>query len=280
MPGMSGVEATRRLLARAPDARGRPDVLRRPRPGRRRAGRGAVGYLLKDAEPDGLVAASARRRAASRRWTRAARGAAARSRGGLPASVLFGPRGRGAGAGGRGLANKQIARNLGIAERTVKAHLTSIFTQIGVTDRTSAALWAHRRGLVGTPPKARRAAEPHGRRGVGATVVGWQRTGFPWWADLLVGFLALVLFVVVFAVASGSRAEPAQRPRWRRLAYLTTALAQFDAVVFAGSLVWGVGLPVWLAVGLAVLAGVALGAVLTWLCSLQRRRRVNALSSA
>ena len=53
-----------------------------------------------------------------------------------------------------GLANKQIARALGIAERTVKAHLTSIFNQIGVTDRTSAALWAHRRGLVGAPPKA------------------------------------------------------------------------------------------------------------------------------
>ena len=52
-----------------------------------------------------------------------------------------------------GLANKQIARTLGIAERTVKAHLTSVFTQIGVTDRTSAALWAHRRGLVGAPPK-------------------------------------------------------------------------------------------------------------------------------
>ncbi len=41
-----------------------------------------------------------------------------------------------------GLANKQIARRLSIAERTVKAHLTSIFQQIGVTDRTQAALWA------------------------------------------------------------------------------------------------------------------------------------------
>jgi DNA-binding NarL/FixJ family response regulator len=43
-----------------------------------------------------------------------------------------------------GLANKQIARRLGITERTVKAHLTSIFATIGVTDRTSAALWAER----------------------------------------------------------------------------------------------------------------------------------------
>ncbi len=41
-----------------------------------------------------------------------------------------------------GLANKQIGRKLGITERTVKAHLTSIFAQIGVTDRTQAALWA------------------------------------------------------------------------------------------------------------------------------------------
>jgi DNA-binding NarL/FixJ family response regulator len=42
----------------------------------------------------------------------------------------------------RGLANKQIARTLGIAERTVKVHLGNVFRRIGVTDRTSAALWA------------------------------------------------------------------------------------------------------------------------------------------
>lgn len=41
-----------------------------------------------------------------------------------------------------GLANKQIARRLGIAERTVKAHLTHVFTRLGVSDRTQAALWA------------------------------------------------------------------------------------------------------------------------------------------
>jgi DNA-binding NarL/FixJ family response regulator len=42
---------------------------------------------------------------------------------------------------------KQIARNLGISERTVKSHLTSVFQRIGVTDRTQAALWAERDGL-------------------------------------------------------------------------------------------------------------------------------------
>jgi DNA-binding NarL/FixJ family response regulator len=41
-----------------------------------------------------------------------------------------------------GLANKQVARRLGIREGTVKAHVTSVFHRIGVRDRTSAALWA------------------------------------------------------------------------------------------------------------------------------------------
>ena len=48
---------------------------------------------------------------------------------------------------GNGLPNKAIARRLGITERTVKAHLTSIFQRLGVTDRTQAALWAQRQRL-------------------------------------------------------------------------------------------------------------------------------------
>ena len=47
----------------------------------------------------------------------------------------------------RGKANKQIARELGISEKTVKAHLTRVFEAIGVSDRTAAALWAQRHGL-------------------------------------------------------------------------------------------------------------------------------------
>jgi DNA-binding NarL/FixJ family response regulator len=42
----------------------------------------------------------------------------------------------------KGLANKQIGRALGITERTVTVYLTNIYRRIGVTDRTSAALWA------------------------------------------------------------------------------------------------------------------------------------------
>jgi DNA-binding NarL/FixJ family response regulator len=47
-----------------------------------------------------------------------------------------------------GLANKQIARRLGISEKTVKGHLTNLFQRIGVSDRTQAALWAERTGAL------------------------------------------------------------------------------------------------------------------------------------
>jgi DNA-binding NarL/FixJ family response regulator len=48
----------------------------------------------------------------------------------------------------RGLANKQIAGRLGISEKTVKTHLGSAFQRLGVSDRTQAARWAERNGLL------------------------------------------------------------------------------------------------------------------------------------
>jgi DNA-binding NarL/FixJ family response regulator len=48
----------------------------------------------------------------------------------------------------RGLANKQIARVLGIAEKTVKTHVSSILGKLGVQSRTQAALYAARLGMV------------------------------------------------------------------------------------------------------------------------------------
>ena len=50
-----------------------------------------------------------------------------------------------------GYANKQIARRLGITEKTVKGHLTNLFQRIGVSDRTQAALWAERTGIFRRP---------------------------------------------------------------------------------------------------------------------------------
>jgi two-component system, NarL family, response regulator LiaR len=48
----------------------------------------------------------------------------------------------------RGKANKQIATSLYVSEKTVKAHVSSIFRKLGVRSRTQAALYAVRTGLV------------------------------------------------------------------------------------------------------------------------------------
>jgi DNA-binding NarL/FixJ family response regulator len=105
---------------------------------------GAAGYVLKHAEPDELLEAiRAAHDGGSPLDPKAARVLLDRQRSspGSPAKMserevevlrLV----------AAGMANKHIARELGIAERTVKAHLTSIFQRIGVTDRTQAALWA------------------------------------------------------------------------------------------------------------------------------------------
>ena len=48
----------------------------------------------------------------------------------------------------QGLANKSIARELRISEKTVKNHLSSIYRRTGVSGRTQLAIWAMRHGLV------------------------------------------------------------------------------------------------------------------------------------
>lgn len=47
-----------------------------------------------------------------------------------------------------GLSNKEIARSLEISVETVKEHVQNILRKIAVTDRTQAAVWAVRKGLV------------------------------------------------------------------------------------------------------------------------------------
>ena len=49
----------------------------------------------------------------------------------------------------RGYANKRIALELGLAEKTVKTHVGHVLAKLGVSDRTQAAVWAVRAGLVG-----------------------------------------------------------------------------------------------------------------------------------
>jgi DNA-binding NarL/FixJ family response regulator len=152
MPGVDGVEATRRICEALPDTR---VLVLTSFSDRQRVSdalaAGAIGYILKDCEPPALLSA--------------VRAAAA---GHVPldprvAAVLL-PSRDGAGARdalstrevevlrlvAQGLANKQIGRALGISERTVKAHLGRVFRQLGVSDRTSAAMWA--RDHLSAPP--------------------------------------------------------------------------------------------------------------------------------
>jgi DNA-binding NarL/FixJ family response regulator len=150
MPVMDGIEATRRIREAEPDVR--VVVLTSMTDRDRILGAmdaGAIGYLLKDAEPQelfrGIRAAArgdapldpraARELLSSRTEERPAEGLTDRER-----DVLA--------LVGNGMPNKLIAARLGISEKTVKAHLTSVFRAIGVTDRTQAALWAQRHGLA------------------------------------------------------------------------------------------------------------------------------------
>ncbi len=49
----------------------------------------------------------------------------------------------------QGRSNREIAKTLGVAEKTVKTHVSSVLTKLGVQDRTQAAVYAVRRGLIG-----------------------------------------------------------------------------------------------------------------------------------
>jgi DNA-binding NarL/FixJ family response regulator len=147
MPGVDGVEATRRITD---GASGTAVVVLTSFSDRERIlealDAGAIGYLLKDVEPQDLLrAVRAAAAGESPLDPKAGRALLTRSR---PATVELTDREREVlRLVVRGLANKQIGRQLGIAERTVKAHLTSAFQRIGATDRTQAALWATRHGL-------------------------------------------------------------------------------------------------------------------------------------
>lgn len=151
MPGTDGVEATREITAG--DTSAQVVVLTSFSDSERIVAAldaGAVGYLLKDTEPEHLVeGVRAAARGESPLHPKAARQLlAARSSRTTAGVVDLTPRERQVLVLVRqGLANKQIARRLGISERTVKAHLTSTFQRIGVVDRTQAALWAERHGL-------------------------------------------------------------------------------------------------------------------------------------
>jgi DNA-binding NarL/FixJ family response regulator len=158
MPGLDGVAAIAQLVAQSPDTKvlvltSFPDddkLLAAVQAG-------AAGYMLKDVAPAELANAI----------RAVARGEAALSS--QPAARLmhdYARRGSHSGTDlltarerevlslvGRGLANKQIARQLSIAEKTVKTHVSHVLGKLGLGDRTQAALYAVRTGLVDPGPE-------------------------------------------------------------------------------------------------------------------------------
>jgi DNA-binding NarL/FixJ family response regulator len=151
MPRLDGVQAMRRLRERVPETRA--IVLtsylddERLLPALRA---GAAGYLLKSVQPQELARAV---RAAAAGETLidpsvAARLVEALADGREERAEQLTPREREVlGLIGRGFANKRIAAELGIAEKTVKTHVSSVLAKLRVSDRTQAALYAARIGL-------------------------------------------------------------------------------------------------------------------------------------
>jgi DNA-binding NarL/FixJ family response regulator len=143
MPVMDGIEATRRVLEVVPGVR---IVVLTSFSDRSRVSEalaaGAVGYQLKDAEPAELLGAIRAAAAGHVPLDPRIAGVLLPAVGERPEESMSPRELEVLRLVAEGLANKQIGRRLGISERTVKAHLGRVFRELGVTDRTSAALWA------------------------------------------------------------------------------------------------------------------------------------------
>ncbi len=150
MPVMDGIEATREIRLRLPEVEvvALTSVLEDASvTGAIKAG--AIGYLLKTTEADELCEAI---RAAAAGQVRLAPEAAARLMREVRApespEALTKREAEVLKLVARGKANKQVARELFIDEKTVKSHVHSILSKLNVKSRTQAALYAVRVGLV------------------------------------------------------------------------------------------------------------------------------------
>ena len=109
---------------------------------------GAAGYVYKDIDPPALASAIRSVHAGHVLLHPDVARLLAEARSG-PADTTLTPREREVLAAiARGRANREIARQLGLAEKTVKTHVSAILTKLGLQDRTQAALYAVRTGMA------------------------------------------------------------------------------------------------------------------------------------
>ena len=143
MPVLDGIEATRSIVQAGSNAR--VVVLTSFSDNRRimeALKAGASGYLLKHASADELLSGIRAAAAGDAPLDPKAARVVLESHRGAPVRPDLTTREREVlDLVAAGDANKQIARKLGITERTVKAHLTNIYAAIQVTSRTQAAIW-------------------------------------------------------------------------------------------------------------------------------------------
>jgi DNA-binding NarL/FixJ family response regulator len=154
MPGMDGIEATRRIKDAAPDTKVILITVDESRGAVSEAIQAGVsGYLLKDATPDALVDAA--RNAVegnavihpqlTRTFIEEARTASADE----PRSTPLSKREREIlQRVADGATTRQVASDLGISPHTVKTHLERIFEKLGANDRAQAVAIAIRTGIV------------------------------------------------------------------------------------------------------------------------------------
>ncbi|THV28965.1 response regulator [Glycomyces paridis] len=110
-------------------------------------GSGAAGFVYKDIDPDALASAIRTVHAGQMLLAPVAmRGLMSGTA--APAAPSLTPReSQVLGLIAKGQTNRQIARALGVSEKTVKTHVTNLLRRIDAADRTQAALWAVRHGI-------------------------------------------------------------------------------------------------------------------------------------
>lgn len=146
LPGLSGFSAIRAIRDEFPQARivvlsnyeGSEDV-------HRALEAGALGYLTKNSEAGELIAAITAVSRGNRFLPRQVTGILS-SR--MAFDELTAREAEVLELITRGMSNKEIGVALGIAEKTVRIHMTHILSKLGVEDRTQAALAAIQRGIV------------------------------------------------------------------------------------------------------------------------------------